>query len=148
MTPYISVADADAFITQLMNSDVWEETQEADKLKALNSATFRIDSLGFAGKKTDESQEHEFPRGGASEVPTPIKQACALIAQALIDGIDPEEEIRNLSVVAQGYSTVKTTYTRDTVPEHILAGIPTAAAWMLIKPYLMSVGTVNLYRVA
>lgn len=92
-------------------------------------------------------QELEFPRGADTVIPTDIKTACYEIAFALLDGVDPEAELDDLGVVSQGYSSVRTTYDRTSVPQHHNAGIPSAVAWRFLKPYLQDGRAVKISRV-
>ena len=72
----------------------------------------------------EASQELEFPRGADTEVPEAIRRACYEIAHTLLDGKDPELELENLGIVSQGYSSVRTTFSRTHVPvEHIVNGV-------------------------
>jgi hypothetical protein len=55
----------------------------------------------------------------------------------LLDGVDPDIELENLGVQAQGFAGVRTVYNRDQQPiEHLIHGIPSALAWRILKPFL------------
>ena len=61
-----------------------------------------------------------------------IRCACYEIGHSLLDGKDPEMELENLGVISQGYGSVRTTYSRTHVVEHIVIAwydpvIPTIA---------------------
>jgi hypothetical protein len=97
----------------------------------------------------EASQELEFPRGADTEVPEPIRRACYEIAYSLLDGKDPEIELENLGIVSQGYSSVRTTFSRTHVPvEHIVNGVPSATAWRLILPFLRDDDAIRVSRVS
>ena len=95
------------------------------------------------------SQELEFPRGADTEVPEAIRRACYEIAHTLLDGKDPELELENLGIVSQGYSSVRTTFSRTHVPvEHIVNGVPSATAWRLLVPFLRDDDAIRVSRVS
>ena len=94
------------------------------------------------------SQELEFPRGTDTVVPDSIKFACWEITHALLDGVDPDLELENLGVVSQGLASVRTTYNRNhTQIEHIKNGIPSAAAWRYLRPFLRDGDAIKFSRV-
>lgn len=165
---YGDVNEANDYFDMKLYSTAWQRASVADRPKALLAATIVIDTLNFKGYKhtvfelldaspsaTDEEiraaeaeQVLEFPRGEDTEVPETIRRACYEIAYSLLDGKDPELELENLGVVSQGYSSVRTTYSRSQVPiEHLINGIPNAMAWRLLKPFLRDGDAVKLTRV-
>ena len=97
----------------------------------------------------EASQELEFPRGADTTVPEAIRRACYEIAHTLLDGKDPELELENLGIESQGYSSVRTTYSRTHVPvEHIVNGVPSATAWRLLVPFLRDSDAIRVSRVS
>lgn len=147
MPAYISISAATDYFANRLNTDPWDDASEIDAEKALNMATDAIDRLNFLGEKTDSSQENQFPRSGDVTVPTDIQEACAEIALRLLDGVDPELEFENLTMVSQGYANVRSTYDRSSPLEHIVAGIPSITAWRKIKPYLRDARGIGVNRV-
>ena len=96
----------------------------------------------------DDAQSNEFPRGRDTVVPQNIIIANYEIAFNLLDGKDPEIELENLGITSQGLESVRTTYARSQVPiEHIVNGVPSAAAWRLIAPFLREDMAISLRRV-
>ncbi len=83
---------------------------------------------------------------GTPHVPGEIEIACYEIALCLLNDIDPDVEARNLSVTGQGYAGTRTTYDRDFIQEHIRAGIPSAYAWSILRPYLSDPQVLRLVR--
>ena len=148
MPAYISVSAATDYFANRLNTQPWDDAVGTDCEKALNMATDAIDRLNFLGEKADSSQENQFPRLGDTEVPQDIQEACAEIALRLLDGVDPELEFENLTMVSQGYANVKSTYDRTNAPEHIVAGIPSITAWRKIKPYLRDFRSISMNRVS
>jgi len=148
MANYITRADADTYFSNRLQADAWEDASDADKDKGLNMATLAIDRLNFLNEKASESQENQFPRGSDTTVPLDIQYACAEIAKALLDGVDPEIEYENLTMQSQGYANVRSTYDRTQPPEHIVAGIPSITAWRYLKPYLRNGKVFNMGRIS
>lgn len=145
---YLNVAQAQDYFDNRLYTGTWDNATSADRLKALKMATRDIDRLNYKSSKTDENQVLEFPRGGSTEVPQAILNACCELALKYLDGVDPDEEQDKLSVTSQGFASARSTYDRATVPEHLRAGIVSAKAWAELKPYLADVQTVNFSRVS
>ena len=143
---YYTIAEADAYFATRVNSNLWTDSSNADKTKALTQATRIIDSLAYSGEQTDSDQENEFPRGGDTTAPEKIGFACAEIAFALLDDVDPEQEFDNLRMVAQGYANVRSTYDIKRVPLHTAAGVPSSTAWRYLSPYLADSRLINVNR--
>lgn len=166
-TFYGTVDDATSYFADRLYS-TWADAATDDQPKALLAATRIIDSLCFKGQKhavwqawqvchwpyrpTAEaireaslSQPLEFPRDSDTIPPEDILHACYEIAMALLDGRDPEQELLSLAVSQQTYGPVQLTYSRDSEQfEHLRNGVPSLAAWRLLRPYL---GSVNEFRV-
>jgi hypothetical protein len=146
MISYADVSTGDAYFSTRTGSDAWDDAESADKEKALNHATRIVDTLNFVGIKADSTQENQFPRHGQTDVPDDIIFATCEIALALLDGVNPELELENLSQTNSGYANVKTTFNRDQLPEHILAGVPSSTAWRHLKPWLHDNRNLKLIR--
>lgn len=146
MTPYTDSGTATEYFATRVGSDAWDEAESTDKDKALAHATRIIDALNFLGQKLDPTQENAFPRFGQTEVPADIINACCEIAYALLDGINPELELENLSQTMTNYASVKTTFNRDVLPEHIVAGVPSSVAWRYLKPWLQDSRSIKTVR--
>lgn len=169
---YGTITEANTYFSYRLHSEAWSEATADDRVKALIWATQIIDALNFKGQKAavydvmydsegneldytedeviaaENSQELEFPRDWDTDIPQQIKNACWEIAYALLDGVDPDLELENLGVVSQGVSSVRTTYNRNhTQIEHVINGIPSAAAWRYLRPFLRDTGAVTVSRV-
>lgn len=170
---YGTIEEANEYFANRLHEEAWTDASSDDRRKSLIRATQIIDGLNFKGEKaavhavmydedgeliddvTDEeireaewSQDLEFPRGTDEEVPDQIKIACWEIAHALLDGVDPDLELENLGVVSQGIASVRTTYNRNhTQIEHLMNGIPSAAAWRYLRPFLRVGDAIKLSRV-
>ena len=146
-TSYATEAQGDTYMTAYrLTTSVWTAASSANIVKALAQATMMIDRLNFIGELEDEDQDNQFPRGDDTTVPVDIQYACIELAYSLLDGVDPEMEYNNTQMDGMGYSSVRTTYNRQTIPEHIAAGIPSIAAWRFLKPYLRSGLSLRLER--
>lgn len=94
-------------------------------------------------------QNTEFPRGDDIYVPRDIKLATYEIAHSLLDDKDPEMELERLSVISQGYASVRVRYDRTHNPlEHLMNMIPNAYAWRLIRPFLRDEDATILRRMS
>ena len=71
---YVTIAEADAYHAIRPSATTWAALSEPEKEQRLVAASDYLDSQYiFNGKKTDENQPREFPRNGATEIPTAIK---------------------------------------------------------------------------
>jgi hypothetical protein len=144
---YQDLVGAQAYFETRLNSETWFNAIPNNQVSAIKTATRYIDRLNFDGGRTDTTQVNQFPRGGDVDVPQDIKDACCEIALALLDGVDMEKERENLDMTSQGYGNVRSTYSREHKPEHILAGIPSIVAWHLLLPYLPDPRVIAVTRV-
>lgn len=148
--PYCDRSEADALLKELFLTEdrqVWIESTNEDRDTSLSQSTRDIDSLDYAGHRNDAAQPREFPRGVDTITPSEILEACVLIAVARLDGKRPEEEIDNQSLTTVSYASVRSTYDRGGVPEHMSAGIVSFEAWRLLRPFLRETGTFQLSKV-
>lgn len=170
---YATLEEAQEYFETRLHSSAWDTYAVSDRIAALVTATRQIDRLRFAGEKnaawlvrdrynsvclTSEqrqaianaglSQELEFPRGSDTEIPNDIKIACMEIAFELLSGKDPQMELENLSIISQGYSSVRNTQDRSFVHEHLNAGIVSLLAWQYLRPYLRDDQDFKISRVS
>lgn len=154
MAHYGTLVKADAYFNTRLHIDAWEEATDNQRTRALSEASRRIDRLKFRGEKTDENQDLAWPRTNANagvedtDTPEVVEIATYECAYALLDGVDPDQEFENLAASSEGYSSVRTTYSRTSVPEHFAAGIPSALAWRYLKPLLGNTRGIKLRRVS
>lgn len=157
---YGTVFDGDVYFNSGLFGQRWKASSPSRKLQGLISATQIIDRLNYAGSKAESSQVLQFPRGNTYTdidgtvtitkdvvVPEAVKQATYLIANRLLDGWDPDLESDNLAATGNRIDRAETKYQRDFIPEHMRAGIPSARAWSLLKPYLRDSQEITLVRV-
>ncbi|HHA19192.1 MAG TPA: hypothetical protein ENK70_05750 [Methylophaga sp.] len=143
---YVALEDAESYFEARLNVDSWHDSEEIDKKRALIMATHAIDQLNFIGEKTYPDQVLQFPRYDDVEIPEAIMEATYECALAFLDGVDIEYEKEALHVNEQRIGGVKVGYS-SIVPEHIIAGIPSYKAWLLLKPFLRGPEDIKLFRV-
>lgn len=173
MAQYSTRAESDAYFDERLHSDLWAASTTSDRNVSLIQASRIIDDLDFKGLKntaylvwlpfkdqvlTDANklainvagatQALEFPRGSDTVIPDDIKEACNEIAFALLDGRDPDADTEGLSQVSQGFSSVRSTYTRAFISEHLVNGVPSATAWRSLKRYVKDQARVRVSRVS
>lgn len=165
---YNTVAEADAYFDDRLNSSVWDSSSSSLKTKALETAARHIDQLNFRGSKLVSSQVRAFPRDyispdftdedsiedlGEEEVldtgiPDDVKYAECEIAIALLDGIDIEQEANTSNIIDSGFGSARMTENATFVPEHLANGIASIVAWRYLKPYLRDPRAISLDRVS
>ena len=59
---YVSLQEANDYFSSRLGSDYWDTLTDAQKEKALITATKRIDRLSFIGSKQNPAQPLQFPR--------------------------------------------------------------------------------------
>jgi hypothetical protein len=144
---YINLAEADAYLyREKLDLAPWETASQHERETALRAATSAIERLPFRGAKASTSQTYQFPRGDDDDIPEDIRRACAELAFAFLDGVDPEFEYDNLIVTSKKLGPVSTTSTPNVSREHIVAGIVSATAWRLLRPYVRSFGSMRVER--
>lgn len=172
LTSYSTRAEADTYFEQQLHSGLWAASTPNDRVIALQQASQIIDALDFVGMKnaaylvwaeyteplTDDEQDLvdtaaatqvlEFPRGSDTSIPQDIQIACFKIAYALLDGRDPDDDLENLQVSSQGFSSVRTTFTRAYISAHLVNGVPSATAWRYLERYLKRRDGVRVRRVS
>jgi hypothetical protein len=143
---YGTVQEADRYFGVLLHGELWDRSTPIRKYRALVSATKQIDTLRFAGRKTDDDQALEFPRYGNTEVPLAIRQAAYEEALSLLRGVDPTTEYDNLFVRSRGFGSLRTDYEPQNPPEHKKAGVTSLRAWQMLIPYLKPALDLKLRR--
>ena len=96
---YVTVAEADAYNAIRPSAQTWAALSDSEKEQRLVAASDYLDSQYiFTGKKTDQNQPREFPRNGATEIPTAIKKA--VFELALQDSLtsNPSAEVKREKV--------------------------------------------------
>lgn len=147
MSNYIGIAYGDEYLGTRLFTSAWDDATDDDRTKALYMATEILNTLNYVGDKTESDQENQFPRGGDTEIPVQVKKACALIALALLDGVEPEKEYDRLFKLSGSYGGMKTDYKPDQIPVHGLLGIPSSTAFKLLFSFLRDPNKVRIIKV-
>lgn len=151
MTALISTSDANDYFTTKLHVKFWTNASEDNRQRSLYEATRIINRLSYIGTKADSSQEHEFPRTidclTQTEVPQDILDACCEIAYALLSGIDVQKEYEKIQMHSKTFQSIQTTYDRQSIPRHIVSGVPSLTAWTLLLPYLKDSQEIRINRV-
>jgi hypothetical protein len=129
---FATIIEAQSFLNGYLNTAAWDAANTDNRNKALKESTTRINNLNFKDDYPDTSDV--------------FKEACSLIAARLLDGIDMEAEADSLGIISQGVSSAR--MTREAIPPHTVAGIPSQVAWNLLLPYMEGLTTVRLDRVS
>jgi hypothetical protein len=168
-TTYVTIQEAQAFFECKLHEVAWSSSTAKERVPALIEATRIIDSLSFKGVKSvvyltlqnnpdatvqelqdvAATQDLEFPRGADTSIPERIQWACCEIAYALLDGVDPEFELENMSMNDHGIGSVRASFNRNQNPlEHFMNGVPSSTAWKYLRPFLRDDKRVRLTRVS
>lgn len=150
MEAYIAISDADMYMLSRVFSDAWTNSADDKKQQAILHATRIIDDLSFKGRKATTAQQLRWPRimqeGADPILPQGILDACCEIALALISGIDPEKEFRNLTRTSGGYGSLRHSKDTTMVEPHFAAGVPSISAWNKLLPWLTDIYSVKILR--
>lgn len=130
---YATLEQANEYFSNLLNTEIWDSSTDAQKEKALALADSIINRLNILDKTDSNFLEAAIP-------------AACEIAKALLDGVDPDKEYENLMMVSQTYGGVTSTYARTNLPAYILAGVPCMAAWRYLQPYVANIQNITLVR--
>lgn len=171
---YVTVDEGDEYFRWSLNSAAWDDASNDDKSKAIVTATRAIDRLNFSGLRTSDwtrfrcigaetglvttldpgsdspppGQPLEFPRNGSQTIPQDIKNATCEIAIALLDGVDPQLEMRGLGSLSQRFSSASASFDTAAARMAIRHGIVSHVAWTWIFPYLADPLEINTKRVS
>ena len=143
---YIDRVEAQVYFDGRLNVEAWDASSDTEKDKSLIMSTRIIDRLNYLGQKADEAQDLQFPRGTDTTVPQDVQDATAEVALALLDGVDPDLEYENLFMTSQGYGGIRSSFDRRVKAPHLLARVPSFAAWTLLHPYLRDGLNIELHR--
>jgi hypothetical protein len=156
---YGTLPEAEQFFASRLTDRNWAIASPDDKIKALRMATQAIDRLNIAGLKQVDTQILQFPRRNdyydnsgellqtfSTDVPQDIKTATYLCAVKFLGGWDADIEINNLMAIENRIGPSNSKYDRSWAPDYIKAGIPSATAWTMIRPYLRDPNEITVVR--
>lgn len=142
---YSDVNQADTYLKGNFFADRWFALSPERKEAALLHADRIIDTLPFIGVVPDGQTTkwpRRFPIGNTgnytvADTPDAVAYAAIEIALGLAAGVNPEKEYEQLSYARQSWGGVESTRT-DNIPPHVVLGLPSRAAYLLLLPYLAS----------
>jgi len=137
MAEYITETEAQVFINGKLYSTAWDNATDGQREKALTMACNDINRLNFNISLDD-----------FTTIPDDIMRALTEIAYAYLDGVDMEQELKNINITSTSYGNISLHKDTSKIPEHLLVGIPSAIAWRLLRPYLTNVDIIRLNRVS
>ena len=105
---YLTVAEADRYFESRVNSGLWFDTDNDEKLRSLKDATRRIDRLNFAGEKTDPAQLLQFPR---KSLPIVVRQSFGFVF-----GLRDEDEDENIDELEEADEQEKSLVIDTNIP--------------------------------
>jgi hypothetical protein len=154
-----SIEDASTYFDGRLYATAWTDSDEDRQQKALNDATRIINLFQYKGQKTESGQLDQWPRQNIlvenilldkTVTPDAVLIAQYEIAYAVLDGYDPERDLRSINVTSRGISSARIAYDSRAVPEHLMYGVPSALAWVSLLPFLERdmAGTIKLHRVS
>jgi hypothetical protein len=146
---YTVLADLDAaneYLEAATNAEAWRAADDDTKERALVTATRVMDRQAWKGDKTDDAQEHSWPRKNTGvalvtddELPADIVNATIEMAAALVDGSELVlKSSTGSEVAALSAGSVSLTFRRGV---HAETRFPLPIQ-ELIAPYLA--GAVNM----
>jgi hypothetical protein len=118
---YATLAEGNTYFETRLNTSVWDAAEDADKEKALITATAKLDEYDYVGGRASTTQRLRFPRfmvpkpdsnvsyGSfasyytTTEIPQLIKDATCELAQDMLSSMDIETgNVGDLSEVKVG----------------------------------------------
>lgn len=170
MAFYGTVNGGDIYFASRLHSYDWTTSSADDKLKAISQASELIDQFDYVGQKhtinalgsqndftplaweaaiiaANIAQPLEFPRGYSAVIPSDIEQAAYLIAQALLSGRDPDQDLENVTLkMSRMGQLVSQRDTEGNTQDHLAHLIPSPLAWNKIRPFLRERNQFTLNR--
>lgn len=143
---YGTLDGANIYFAELTLDSTWETFPQDKKIRALNRATILIDTLRFAGEKSEATQENEFPRNGEA-IPKEIMYATYEIARAVLAGRDIEHDDYGRNKTSIGLNRIAAQKDPRTMSEAKAHGIPSVMAWDFLRPYLVEGGNFTLEQI-
>ena len=101
---YLTLVEAEAYFSSRLHAESWSEASELDKERALETATRRIDSMRFAGRKLDPNQENAWPRNVFDGIPPLVKHAVCEEALSLLGAEEDRKGVVSVRIGDAGES--------------------------------------------
>lgn len=114
---YMTVTEADEYLTASLYKSDWDAASDDDKDRAIVMATRLLDRQAWQGSKTDSDNELEWPRTGLTDVddatiPDFIEAATAELANMLL-GSQDVETFTETEIKSVGAGTARVEFFRD-----------------------------------
>jgi len=132
LSQYVTLDEADAYLESVLDTEAWDLSTDVRRTKALKQATRMIQALNVP----------DF----VDPVPADIIAATVEIAIRLLDGYDADVEIDGLAVQSLTFDGLKQVNGNNEVQLHVLAGIPSAYAFNILRGYMPNLNTIHLSR--
>lgn len=144
---YITTEEAKQLLAQRLNCDDFLRYANVQQNQALYMAGEFLDRFNYYGSISSNTQEHQFPRNGDTEIPKNIKIAAALLALEFLRGFTSSDADNNVRIISQSYDSIKTIYQSEALPDYQGAGFPNAYIWTLVSPFIKRSTGITLNRV-
>ena len=132
----VTLAEAASYFSTRMNSEEWDYASEADKQKAIYSATRAFNALSYRGTLVDADQDNKFPTN-EDGTPDKVKWACCEEALSLISGMNNEKDLTDLHVKSSSMAGFSTTVNELLDRPWVHYGLTSPIAWRWLSPYLL-----------
>ncbi len=129
---YTDIDDANEYFASRLNSEVWSEAENQDKISALTMAENKVNKLPFIGAKLSGTQTEPFPRvykGQVLRFPDDVKkgiyeEALYLLLNSQKEDVDVPEGVQSLSLgsASVSFSDIKNTAKLSKLSEEFLSG--------------------------
>jgi len=157
---YVTLADANAYFANRLNTQIWDGAGDNDKSKALIMATKSLDRLIFKGSKVNIDQSLQFPRyfkeyihaeflnlisGVTLDIPQLVQDACCEEAMAILGGVSNPNTRATLQ--QQGVKRIKFGNAEEEyITQSGVNNTQSSEAKIILRPYLASSVTVSRRR--
>ena len=130
---YVNLTEANEYFSDRLHADAWAEASDADKEKALATATKAIDRMPLIGRKAVSEQTLAFPRHPDTEVPVAVKDACCEEALAILkSGNSQRRKLQQEGVQSFTLGNMSETYVAGAS-----RGLLSQEARELLRPWLL-----------
>lgn len=125
----MTLEEAEVFFEAVLDADAWTYATDARRLAALKQSELIVANLNLVSYDA-----------------VPILRATAMIALSLLQGNDPEQMLMDSRLSGNSVGVLSQTYKSGETPLHIIAGVPSHTAWLMLVPYLKPTTSVRLER--
>lgn len=116
---YVTLEEAFDYFSLLLGADAWDAATDADRTRALASATREIDRQVFRGRKAEPDQPLAFPRSYDAPVPVPMGTRWAQINGWWTE-LEVPRAVKDATCEQALFLLSMTAYDRDRQRQHTL----------------------------